>query len=79
MFKKFLHDETAIIGLKSLGLCSSPKKMTASKQKEQNLQIFPINNKTVYQEKTVDLSFAQQRPKTVNELFGRTLKLNLNK
>ena len=77
MFKKFLHDETAIIGLKSLGLSTTKQPTSSFKQNSQNLNIFPIDKKTLNSEKTVNLNFTAKQPKTLDELFGRSLKLNL--
>lgn len=74
---KFLHDETAIIGLKSLGLSASKKQSSSSKQASQNLNIFPIDKKTLHSEKTINLNVTSKQPKTLDELFGRPLKLNL--
>ena len=71
MFKKFLHDETTIIGLKSLGLSAPKNTTTPQKQTNQTLNLFSTNH--------ANLNTQKQEPKTLEELFGRGLKLNLNK
>ncbi len=72
MFRKFLHDETTVIGLKSLGLCST-KNTTTPK----TLNLFATNNTT--NKTNIAQNHQKQEPKTLEELFGRSWKLNLNK
>ena len=88
MFKKFLHDETTIIGLKSLGLSKTKEQEPALKkqattttiktlQTQQNNE-YPKNSTTSTIESSIHLNFSKQ-PKTLEGLFGREVKLNLNK
>ena len=88
MFKKFLHDETkTIIGLKSLGL-SKPKTQEPTLKKQETTTIKKIQtlqnndnlkvNTTSTIESSIHLNFSRQ-PKTLEGLFGREVKLNLNK
>lgn len=85
MFKKFLHDETAIIGLKSLGL-SKPKTVNVMQNKQ--VQSTTINNRQKQQaenlfvattpvavESNIHLNFKPQT-KTLEGLFGREAKFN---
>ena len=85
MFKKFLHEEETIIGLKSLGL-STPKhnimqsKQTTTSQEKQNQQPQNLCSSEVRStiESPIHLNFQHQQ-KTLDQLFGRDIKLRLNK
>lgn len=86
MFKKFLHEETAIIGLKSLGL-SAPKAVQTKqptptttireKQNQQAQNAFTSEVRSTI-ESSIHLNFTPQH-KSLDELFGRDVKVRLNK
>ena len=78
MFKKFLHDETAIIGLKSLGLSTPKQTPPAKKEIQQNLTMFS-SSKTSNYHSSINNNAIPQEEKSLESLFGRSLKLNLNK
>lgn len=88
MFKKFLHDETTIIGLKSLGLSTSKCVTSIQNQKAQKAQAETIRTKQNQQaenlfvattpvavESNIHLNFKPQT-KTLEGLFGREVKFN---
>ena len=81
---KFLQNETAIIGLKSLGL-STPKKTqkqstikTIREKQEQQKPNILISSSQNRIDNTLHLNIASSQ-KTVEGLFGRERKLNINK
>lgn len=88
MFKKFLHNETTIIGLKSLGLSTTKQQKIETQKIDDSLTIKKIQSQqdvvssSICSPSSIDssihLNFARQ-PKTIEGLFGREVKLNLNK